>query len=107
MNLPAWLLRHRITVEPYAGDSAYGPTYGPPIEDVPALVDSKIRTVRAPDGRETTSTATVYAGPDLAAQCPPESRITLPDGRTTRVIAVAPHTAPGLPVPESTEVSCE
>ena len=107
MNLPRWLLRHRIAVEPYAGDTAYGPTYGPPVEDVPALVEWKVRTVRAPDGRETTSTATVYGLPDLAAQCPPESRITLPDGRITRVIASAPHTAPGLPVPESSEVSCE
>ncbi|WP_343242680.1 hypothetical protein [Streptomyces sp. SID8111] len=107
MNVPAWLLRHRISVEPYAGDSAYGPRYGPPVEDVPALVAFRIRVVRDREGREVTSTATIYAGPDLAAQCPPESRITLPDGRTTRVIAVAAHTAPGLPVPESTEVSCE
>lgn len=106
MNLPEWTLRHRITVEPYAGDSAYGKTYGPPVE-VRALVVWKVRTVRNGEGREVTSTATVYALPDLAAQCPPESRITLPDGRITRVIATAPHTAPGLPVPESTEVSCE
>ncbi|MFK0069753.1 hypothetical protein RKD32_003969 [Streptomyces sp. SAI-195] len=107
MRLPRWLLRHRVTVEPYAGDSAYGKTYGPPIPDVRALVDARIRVVRNREGREVTSTATVYAEPDLAAQCPPESRITLPDGRVTTVIAVAPHTAPGLGLPESTEVACE
>lgn len=105
MNVPRWLLRHRITVEPYAGDSAYGPTYGPPVADVPALVALTVRRVRDREGREVTSTATVYAGADL--DCPAESRITLPDGRTTRAIAVAEHTAPGLPVPESVEVSCE
>lgn len=105
MRLPGWLLRHRIAVEPYEGDSAYGPTYGPAVEDVPALVAYAVRTVRNPQGREVTSTATVYAAPDL--DCPPESRITLPDGRTTRAITVARHTAPGLPVPECTEVSCE
>jgi hypothetical protein len=99
------LLRHRVTVEPYLGDSAYGPRYGPPVAGVPALVALAVRTVRDREGREVTSTATVIAGPDL--DCPPESRITLPDGRTTRAIAVARHTAPGLPVPESTEVSCE
>ena len=105
MKVPGWLLRHRITVEPYRGDSAYGPTYGPAVEDVPALVALTVRTVRDREGREVTSTATVIAGPDL--ECPPESRITLPDGRTTRAITVAKHTAPGLPVPESVEVSCE
>jgi hypothetical protein len=99
------LLRHRVTVEPYLGDSAYGPRYGPPVAGVPALVALAVRTVRDREGREITSTATVIAGPDL--DCPAESRITLPDGRTTRAITVARHTAPGLPVPESTEVSCE
>jgi hypothetical protein len=98
-------LRHRVTVEPYLGDSAYGPTYGPPIESVPALVAETIRTVRDREGREVTSTAQVIAGPDL--DCPAESRLTLPSGRRTRVLSVAHHTAPGLPVPQCTEVMCE
>lgn len=105
MKVPTWLLRHRVKVEPYAGDSAYGPTYGPPAEGVPALVALTVKTVRDREGREVTSTATVIAGPGL--ECPAESRITLPGGRITRAIAVAEHTAPGLPVPESVEVSCE
>ncbi|MBC9714075.1 hypothetical protein H9Y04_16040 [Streptomyces sp. TRM66268-LWL] len=105
MNVPQWLLTHRITIEPYLGDSAYGPQYGPPVEDVPALVAKAIRLVRDREGREVTSTAQIIAAPGL--DCPAESRITLPDGRTTRAISVAHHTAPGLPVPESTEVSAE
>ncbi|MFD8005849.1 hypothetical protein [Streptomyces mirabilis] len=105
MNVPAWLLPHRITIEPYRSDSAYGPTYGPPVADVPALVSAKIRTVRDREGREVTSTAQIIAAAGL--DCPAESRITLPDGRTTKAISVAPHTAPGLPVPQSTEVSAE
>lgn len=104
-TLPGWLLRHRITVEPYLGDTAYGPKYGPAVEGVPALVSLKIRTVRDKEGREVTSTAQIIARPDI--DCPAESRITLPDGRTTRAITVAKHTAPGLPVPASTEVSAE
>lgn len=105
MNVPRWLLRHRITVEPYLGDSAYGPAYGAPVADVPALVAEEIKTVRDREGREVTSTAQIIAEPGL--NCPPESRITLPDGRTTKAISVAQHTAPGLPVPQSTEVSAE
>ncbi|MFF7234403.1 hypothetical protein [Streptomyces sioyaensis] len=103
--VPGWLLRHRITVEPYLGDSAYGPTYGPAVAGVPALVVETVRTVRDKEGREVTSTAQIIAAPGL--DCPAESRITLPDGRSTKALTVARHTAPGLPVPQSTEVSCE
>ncbi|MFZ3569277.1 hypothetical protein ACNYS0_20205 [Streptomyces sp. BH034] len=102
---PGWMLRHRITVEPYLGDSAYGPRYGPAVEGVPALVAETVRTVRNREGREVTSTATVIARPDL--DCPAGSRVTLPNGRTTTALHIASHTAPGLPVPASTEVSCE
>ncbi|WP_107396492.1 hypothetical protein [Streptomyces acidiscabies] len=104
-RVPAVLLRHRIRIEPYLADSAYGPQYGPAAEDVPALVDTSPRMVRAPDGRKVTAAATFIAAPELV--CPPGSRVTLPDGRTATAISVARHTAPGLPVPACTEVSCE
>ncbi|MFE0877314.1 hypothetical protein ACFW4X_21065 [Streptomyces smyrnaeus] len=104
MNVPGWLLRHRVTVEPYRGDSAYGPTYDAPFE-VRCLVAETVRTVRDTEGREVTSTAQIIAPADL--DCPAESRIILPSGRITRALNVAHHTAPGLPVPESTEVSAE
>ncbi|MFD9879991.1 hypothetical protein ACFWZT_00815 [Streptomyces alboflavus] len=104
-RVPLFLLRHRVSVEPYLGDSAYGKRYGPAVAQVPALVAETVRQVRAPDGRVVTSTAQVIADPGLA--CPVGSRLTLPGGRTTTAIAVAHHTAPGLAVPACTEVSCE
>ncbi|MFC5720369.1 hypothetical protein ACFP1Z_09365 [Streptomyces gamaensis] len=104
-RVPPALLRHRITVEPYAGESAYGQQYRHAIPGVPALVDASPRLVRAPDGRQVTASATFIAGPVL--DCPPGSRITLPDGRMTTAITVTHHTAPGLPVPACTEVTCE
>lgn len=104
-RVPPSLLRHRITVEPYAGEGAYGEQYRHAVPNVPAFVDSSPRLVRAADGRQVTATATVIAGPAL--DCPPGSKITLPDGRRTKAIAVNHHTAPGLPVPACTEVSCE
>ncbi|MFC5214310.1 hypothetical protein [Streptomyces coerulescens] len=103
-RVPPSLLRHRIGVEPYLGDGAYGPTYGPLVEH-PALVGKAVRMVRAPDGREVTSSAQIIAAPGL--DCPPGSRVTLPDGRIATAITTASHTAPGLPVPASTEVMCE
>ncbi|MEV0438947.1 hypothetical protein AB0I84_09515 [Streptomyces spectabilis] len=103
--MPRFLLRHRVVVEPYLGDSAYGKRYGPARADVPALVAETVRQVRAPDGRQVTSTAQVIAEPGLV--CPVGSRLTLPTGRTTTALSVDHHTAPGLPVPACTEVMCE
>ncbi|MEU5130027.1 hypothetical protein [Streptomyces mobaraensis] len=104
MKVPAALLRHRVTVAPYIGDTAYGPAYGPE-QTVRALVAAAVRQVRRSDGRETVSTAQVIAAPGLS--CPPGSRVTLPDGRVTTVLSTADHSAPGLPVPACVEVMCE
>ncbi|MFD7288959.1 hypothetical protein [Streptomyces sp. NPDC059863] len=103
--VPEVLLRHRIRIEPYLADTACGPIYGPAAEAVPALVDPSPRMARAPDGRGFTAAATFIAAPDL--DCPLGSRITLPDGRTATALTLARHTAPGLPVPACTEVSCK
>lgn len=90
------------------GDSAYERTYGPPFE-VRALASEVIRMVRSQtrenSGRTVVSTAQLITDPDVL--CPVESRITLPTGRITHALAVAHHTAPGLPVPQSLEVMCE
>jgi hypothetical protein len=102
--LPAWLLRHTVTVEPYRGVGAYGAVYGDPTAAT-ALVAETVKHVRDSTGTIVVSTAQIYAGPDL--DCPAGSRVILPDGRITTAITVAHHTAPGLPVPASPEVSCE
>jgi hypothetical protein len=104
-RVPAALLRHRVTVEPYIGDGAYGPAYGPAEPDVPALVDERPRLVRATDGRQLVASAIVITGPDI--QCPAGSRLTLPTGRMTTALIVAHHTAPGLPVPACLELTCK
>ncbi|QKW10980.1 hypothetical protein HUT18_18320 [Streptomyces sp. NA04227] len=104
-RVPGWLLRHRIDVEPYLGDTAYGPQFGPTVCGIPALVAAVRRQLVDKDGREVTATAQVIAGPDL--NCPPGSRVTLPGGRTTTAVEVHAHTAPGLPAPACTEVMCE
>ena len=76
-SIPGWLLRHQVTVEPYIGDGAYGPVYGPSTT-VRAMVDEQTREVRAPDGEQVTSSSTVYCRPEVDA--PPQSRVTLPSG---------------------------
>lgn len=103
-RIPGWLLRHRVTVEPYEGDSAYGPVYGPTVV-VRALVRPGVRMVRAPDGSEVVSSVACFARRGLT--CPPGSRLTLPDGRVTTVITVLDQDGAGLPTPDHVEVQAE
>ncbi|MET9510759.1 hypothetical protein ABZX62_20255 [Streptomyces flavidovirens] len=100
--MPAFLLRHEVTVEEYLGSSAYGPRYATPVT-VRCLLEQKTRTVRDQGGEEVTSTSTFRAPLDTASVAP-ESRVTLPDGDTTTVIAALRHDGGGLPVPDHLEV---
>lgn len=101
MLIPAWLLRHTVTVEAYEGASAYGPRYAAPVT-VACLIDQKTRTVRDRQGQEVVSGGTVYA--QLDTVCPPESRVTLPDGTQSIVINTARHDGGGLPTPDHLEI---
>lgn len=103
-KIPGWLLRHKITVEPYLGESSTGPLYGPPVT-IRAFVDEQTRAVRSAGGEETTSSSTAYAAPDAIA--PALSRVTLPDGRTTTVIAALPRDGGGLPTPDHLEIQLQ
>lgn len=102
MKLPGLWLRHEVTVEPYLGDSAVGPLYGAPVA-VRCFLEEKTRLVRAKDGREVTSGATFYCRLD-AVDAPPESKVTLPDGRETTVIVQLRRDGGGLPLPDHLEV---
>lgn len=102
VTLPGLWLRHRVTVEAYEGDAAAGPVYGDPVV-VRCFLEEKNRLVRAPDGREVTSGATFYCRLD-AVEAPPESRVTLADGRQTTVIAQLRRDGGGLPLPDHLEV---
>jgi hypothetical protein len=100
-SIPGFLLRHRVTVEPFLGNSSTGPRYGPPAE-VQCFVEEKTRMVRSPAGEEVTSSSTVYAR--LSTVCPAKSRVTLPSGRTTTVIEAVRQDGGGLPTPDHLEV---
>lgn len=102
MLIPGWLLRHTVTVETYLGDSANGPVWADPVT-VACFLDEQTRQVRAPDGREVVSSATVYCRLD-AVDAQPESRVTLPGGRQTTVIEQLKRDGGGLPTPDHLEV---
>lgn len=101
MLIPTFLLRHRVTVEPFLGNSATGPRYGTPAE-VRCFVEEKTRLVRNPAGEEVTSSSTFYALLDTV--CPAKSRVTLASGRKTTVIEAVRQDGGGLPTPDHLEV---
>lgn len=103
-RIPGWLLRHRITVEEYLGDTSKGPRYGPP-QQLRCFVDEQTRAVRSPGGEDVTSSGTAYAAPGTTV--PPLSRVTLPSGRTTTVIAALVRDGAGLPTPDHVEIQLE
>ncbi|MBG0560724.1 hypothetical protein [Actinoplanes aureus] len=98
-----------IRVEAYEGSGAYGDVYGSPVDVGPCVVDDTNRVVAVQtqdaEGTEAVSSTTVFCPPD--ANVPPGSRITLPGGRTARVLATSRLDAHGLPLPEHVELSLE
>lgn len=75
MKVPSSVLPHRITLEPYAGNSATGPTFGIARTGVRARVQAQRRAVRTGQGSTVTSSVTVTVRPDDSVIV--ESRVTL------------------------------
>jgi hypothetical protein len=98
--LPAFLLTHRMVVEPYLGASGNGPTYGRPVE-VACFVEPARSTARGGETRTAIGSATVYAPLDTVIS--PESRVTL-EGRRVEVVSVVRHDGGGLPTPDHVEI---
>ena len=103
-QIPGFLLRHMVSVEPFLGNSSNGPLYGAAV-DVRCFVLEKTRMVRAPSGEEVTSSTTVYAR--LETVCPAKSRVTLPSGRKSTVIDAVRQDSGGLPTPDHLEVQLQ
>lgn len=72
--IPTAALPHRITIEPYLGETATGPSFGAARTNVRARVVAKRRMVRDSTGRDIIAAATITVRPGAAI--PAESRIT-------------------------------
>lgn len=101
-RMPRRMLRHRIVIEPFAGDGATGPVYGTPVTDVRALAVAKTTVLRTADGKTTTSDTTVVLLPGQS--CPVRSQLTLPGGRTVIAVQVTDADGGGLPTPDHVQV---
>lgn len=99
--LPAFLLRHTVSVEPYLGQGGAGPRYGSAVP-VRCFVDEARRKVRNLLGEEVVSEATAYC--PLGTTAPEKSRVTLPSERVAYVIATKRRDGGGLATPDHLEV---
>lgn len=95
-SVPLFLLRHRITVEPYLGE--WG-KYGPPVTDIRCFINRQVRT----SGTARFSSAKIATRP--GENIPEGSRVTLPEGDRGYVEAAALHDMPGMPTPDHIEIA--
>jgi len=99
VKVPTSLLRSRITIEPFEGESAYGPVYGTAVAGIPARFDGQRRTVRKADGTDLVASGTLIVRPDVTIAA--QSRVTI-DSTVYEVVEVLP--AEGLARPSHLEV---
>jgi hypothetical protein len=105
VDIPTELLQHEIAIEPYLGAAGDGSEAFGPLVRVAAFVDEKVRKVLSTaTGEAVVSDATAYTALDTV--CPASSRVTLPSGRRTRVIAALRRDGGDLPVPSHLEIVC-
>jgi hypothetical protein len=95
------LLRHEVTIEPYLGQSAAGPRYGPPVT-VRCFADDARRLVRNEAGEQVVSESTVFCR--LSTTAPPKSRVNV-FGREAFVITAKRRDGGGLAVPDHLELA--
>lgn len=105
VRLPASLFGSLATIEPYAGTTGQGQQTFGSATAVSCLHAPGVRLVRDQNGNEVVSSATLYC-PANTTPPPAGSRVTI-DGAAHVVILSRAWTAPGLPLPESVEISLQ
>lgn len=72
------MMPHKVKIAPYSAQNKFGePTYGSDVSYT-AMVEQRVRQVRAMTGEERISTTTVYL--DTTTALTPRDRVTLPSG---------------------------
>lgn len=106
MSLPDIWLQHTVTAEPLdgTGTGAFGDVFAAPVQ-LQGFLEQARRKVRDEHGDEVLSESTFYTDPGPVLK--PRSRVTLPDGTVTRVIAAKHHDGGDLPLPSHLELTLE
>lgn len=98
-----------IKVQAYQGSGAYGDAYAAPADVDRCVIDDTTRVVpvqtQDTEGVTAVSGTTVFCPPGTVA--PPGSLVTLPGGRTAKVLSTSALDAHGLDLPEHVELALE
>lgn len=98
-----------IRVQAYQGSGAYGDVHADPVDVDRCVVDDTTRVVpvqtQDTEGVTAVSGTTVFCPPGTIA--PPGSLVTLPSGRTAKVLSRSDLDAHGLGLPEHVELALE
>lgn len=84
MTEAAYWWVNTVTVTPYLGRGAKGPSYGPSVE-IHCWIEDEVKLVRDSEGSEVVSSASIYMALDDAAHFPSGSEVVTPS-RTAFVI---------------------
>lgn len=93
MRIPAFIMQETVTVQPYEGDSAFGPVYGDSFT-VKAYGEQGRRETVDQEGREVTADAWLALPPDTAIKA--QDRVDWLD-RSYAVVNVAKYRPFGKP----------
>lgn len=100
-QIPGFMMRHKVYIEPFLGTNAAGEVYGIRAE-IRCHYAEKIQQVRNAQGEEVTSSSSYITTPD---HLPKEnSRVLTPTGVKAKVVAVENNTWPGMDVPANSKV---
>lgn len=100
-DVPAFLLGHRCTIEPYLDWGVYGPP-----QTLRCFIGQNLASA-GPTGTERVAQITIVASKLDAGRVPAGSRITLTDGRKGYAAAVVLHDGGGLPTPDHIEIAMQ
>lgn len=100
-QVPGFMLRHEVSVEPYLGTNAVGEVFGTKVAVKCHFVEAT-KMVRNASGEEVGSSAHYIAPPTHKPR--ENSRVTVPAGDTRKVVAVNNDTWPGMNVPANSTV---
>lgn len=86
-----------VTVAVKTGANSYGPIHADPLPVLGVMVDYTMRTTRTADGDLKKSGGRILADVGKRDSFPLGSTVTLPDGQTREVEAIAVHDVPDMP----------
>lgn len=100
-QIPGFMMRHVVTVEPYVGTNAVGEVYGVGV-DIKCMFVEKRKMVRNAQGEEVSSSCSYITLPEHRP--PLNSRVTVKHtGDVRHVVSLDVNTWPGMSVPANSQ----